>query len=715
MSYVPTGGTTDVSTGPNSGIVVSGGNLLTSGLVAGSNITLTADPAFGGKGLRIDSAGGGGGGLASISSSNGSGINVAQVGANANLTSALVAGTGIALSPSGTNKTLTISNTQSVASTGNGSGISTTVVGNQTNVSTNLVAGAGIVLTPSGLNSSINIAAPAAATAVQSVSGSTNITSSGGTTPTISLVPNVVLPTGGSLTVNRTAGPLNNNDIAEIWDTANGYFVVGQDGTIGRWNATTLPGAFEWFITPVGDGEFNTVKSDGLTQVGSLTSSGAIISSSANLGALSSSTLAVSGTASTGALTATAASTPSLTLTPGNCVLTSSAGSNRVQVATPAGNQVLAYQSDIPAPPTTPTLEQVLNQGNTVGGAIGIVYAPDIGGGTPAFGTKLSGAVANYTACLTNNDGSINSSILSLDNNIKASGTGTLLSGSVSFPNGDPARQVMSGGVAGNRITVAATGQPLQTIAYLSDITGGGGGVASVSAGSNISVSGTATAPIVNLVPSPTIAGTITATGTGQFNNFTAAVCSPALQLFNNPGGSGNLGVALTTPSSGVCNMIGSDGTSACQLRVNGTSQLISGASTATLSTTNGNLNINNVAALTRATGLNYIGIVATTVSPGTITLTAANFAQTLLYDLNASGTLTINLPTISPGTVPLGSFINIGRQVNDSTSPVSLVVKQSIGSPTTDVTISATNQMLTFILTGFSSTTPLYHCLGGF
>ena len=58
MSYVPTGGTTDVSTGPNSGIVVSGGNLLTSGLVAGSNITLTADPAFGGKGLRIDAVSG---------------------------------------------------------------------------------------------------------------------------------------------------------------------------------------------------------------------------------------------------------------------------------------------------------------------------------------------------------------------------------------------------------------------------------------------------------------------------------------------------------------------------------------------------------------------------------------------------------------------------------------------------------------------------------
>jgi hypothetical protein len=272
---------------------------------------------------------------------------------------------------------------------------------------------------------------------------------------------------------------------------------------------------------------------------------------------------------------------------------------------------------------------------------------------------------------------------------------------------------VMSGGVAGNRITVAATGQPLQTIAYLSDITGGGGGVASVSGGSNISVSGTATNPVVNLVASPSITGTITATGTAQFNNFTAAVCSPALQLFNNPGGSGNLGVALTTPSSGVCNMIGSDGTSACQLRVNGTSQLISGASTATLSTTNGNLNVNNVRALVQTTGANYLGITNVSIAPGTVTLTAANFGQTILYDLTATGTLTINLPTINPGTVPLGSFINIGRPVND-TSGGSLVIQQSIGSPATTVTLNgAINQLATFVLTGFSVNTPMYHCVG--
>jgi hypothetical protein len=215
----------------------------------------------------------------------------------------------------------------------------------------------------------------------------------------------------------------------------------------------------------------------------------------------------------------------------------------------------------------------------------------------------------------------------------------------------------------------------------------------------------------VDLGANPIISGTLTVNGTNP-NLFKTGIVAPGFQLFNNPGGSGNLGVALTTPSSGVCSMIGNDGTSACQLRVNGTTQLVSGASTATLSTANNNLRVNNVNVLTATTGMQY-NVSTSTVAPGTISLTSADFYQTRLYDLNATGTLTINLPNVSSGTVPIGSYINIGRAVNDVTPGASIVVQQSFGAPS--VTISNANQIVTFILTGYSSTTPLYSCIGGF
>lgn len=709
MSYVPGGGSANVSSAPGSGIVVSGGSLLSSGLVAGTNISLTADPAFGGLGLRIDAAGGGGGGLATVSSSNGSGINVSQVGANANLTSALVAGTGIALSPSGTNKTLTVSNTQTVASAGNGSGISTAVVGNQTNVSTNLTAGPGVVLTPSALNSSIQVSAPAATTAVQSITAGSNIATTSGTAPTVSLVSDVVLPLNGSLSINRNAGALSPADALEAWNaTGNGYFYVsGTDGSIGHWNiAGGLPGYSDWFIQPNGNSILSTltcntalnvqgvatidsITSTGAATVGSLTSSGVVSAGSYT----SNGTLAITGAASTGALTTTGqASVPSLFLQGGQCSLSSSIASNRVQVATPAGNQVMAFTSDIP---TTPTLEQVCQTGNAVSGP-GIEFLPPTA--TPGV----------FAKCFNTEVLSLQSTNLGTAATLLMENGGAVSLDNLTFQTGALSLSSASGS---GRITVAGSG-PSQTVAYLSDIAGGSGGVQSVSAGSaNIVIGGTATNPTVNLATNPNIAGTLTVSGSTP-NYFNAGVYAPGLVVNNNFTGPGNFGVALTSPSTNVLQMVSQDGTSACQLRVIGTTQLISGSSTATLSTANSNLRVNNVNVLTAATGMNY-NVSTQTVAPGTITLTAADFYQTRLYDLNATGTLTINLPNVSSGTVPIGSFINIGRVVSDTTPGASIVVQQAFSAPS--ITISNQNQIVTFILTGYSSTTPLYSCIGGF
>jgi hypothetical protein len=707
MSFVPGGsGTANVSSTAGSGIVVTSSSLLSSGLVAGTNISLTADPAFGGKGLRID-ASGGGGGLATVSSSNGSGINVSQVGANANLTSALVAGTGIALTPSSTTKVLTVSNTQTVASAGNGSGINATVVGNQTNLSTNLIAGAGVAITPSGLNSSINISSPAAASAVQSITGSTNIATTGGTTPTVSLVPDVVLPLNGSLSINRTAGPLSPADLLEVWNAAGtGYHYVGAAGDVGFWNiAGGLPGVSEWDISPAGDAFLSTLTTSGLATVNSLFSNGA-----ATVGSLTSSgvvsagsytsngTLAITGTAATGALTTTGqASVPSLFFQGGQVTLSSAPASNRVQVSTPGGNAVLAYTSDIPP---LQTLEQVCQTGNEVA-SIGIKFLPPTP--TPTPGAFIRSNATN-TLNFINSD--LNSPItLNMDQ------AGTVSAGVLNLQGG--ALNVASP-IGSGRISVSGGPSP-QTVAYLSDITGGGGGVQTVSAGSNISIGGTATDPTVSLVASPNISGTLTVNGTTP-NYFNSGIYAPGLIVNNNfTSPTGNAGVAIVTPSSSVVQMTSQDGSSPCQLRVVGTAQIssaFSGGSTVTLSTANSNLRVNNVNVLTAATGMQY-NVSTSTVAPGTITLTAADFYQTRLYDLNATGTLTINLPNVSSGTVPIGSYINIGRAVNDVTPGASIVVQQSFSAPS--ITISNSNQIVTFILTGYSSTTPLYSCIGGF
>jgi hypothetical protein len=353
----------------------------------------------------------------------------------------------------------------------------------------------------------------------------------------------------------------------------------------------------------------------------------------------------------------------------------------------------LAYTSDIP-PPTN--LQETCDIGNEVSG-VGIKFLPP----TP---TPTPGAFIRSNA--TNTLNFINSD-LSSPITLSMDQAGTITDGNLNFQGGN---LTLSSGVGSGRIQVAGAASP-ETVAYLSDITGGGGGVQTVTAGSpNIVIGGTATNPTVDLNTAPSVLG-LTSTGTGP-NRFNGSVFAPSLVAQQSPISPTGLGVAIINTAASVANVVSSDATTPCQLRVQGTLQLAPGTSTATLSTTNSNLRVNNVNVLTATTGVQF-NVSTATVAPGTITLTAADFYQTRLYDLNATGTLTINLPNVSSGTVPIGSYINIGRAVNDTTPGASIVVQQSFTAPS--ITISNANQIVQFILTGYSSTTPLYSCIGGF
>lgn len=158
MSFIP-GEQSDIAAVASlngSGIIVTtSGDIdyVATNLVAGAGIAIT--PSLINKSISISSTGGGGG-ISAVSTGVGSGMTATTVGTAVTLTSALVSGSGISIIPAGAGTNLTISNTNTLSSA-TGSGIALTTVGTNTAVAANLVAGAGIAITPSGLNSSKSI------------------------------------------------------------------------------------------------------------------------------------------------------------------------------------------------------------------------------------------------------------------------------------------------------------------------------------------------------------------------------------------------------------------------------------------------------------------------------------------------------------------------------------------------------------------------------
>lgn len=196
MAFIPgeTGGVlVGITSGTGSGILSStnfgGIASLSAALVAGTNVAISPDPAFGGKGLRIDATPGT------------AGVNSLTVGTG-------ISNTGTAIDP-------IINNTGvlSVSTTGSGSGI--TISGTAANPQ---IANAGVLsVSTSGSGSGITIGGTAAnpqisnagVLSVNSNQGQITLASAGGsvtiTNPTPGTI-NLEAPTGGGTLTGITAG-----------------------------------------------------------------------------------------------------------------------------------------------------------------------------------------------------------------------------------------------------------------------------------------------------------------------------------------------------------------------------------------------------------------------------------------------------------------------------------------------------------------------------
>jgi hypothetical protein len=175
------GGGATIDSANGSGISVSyvgDTPFVATALTAGTNISLV--PSGVDKTITVNATGTGG--ISAVTTSNGSGINSAPSGGSTyNLTSNLVAGAGIQLSASPSTTALTIINTQNSVTT-NGSGVTITQVGDDEQFSLNLQQGAGIQITSSGTSTQKTIAN----TGVLSVTAGSGISLSGSATnPTI--------------------------------------------------------------------------------------------------------------------------------------------------------------------------------------------------------------------------------------------------------------------------------------------------------------------------------------------------------------------------------------------------------------------------------------------------------------------------------------------------------------------------------------------------
>lgn len=231
MSFIPGEGTEIASIASINGSGISITNIadvdyIATNLVAGTNITLVPNPSN--TSITIN-ASAGGGGIASVSSANGSGIEATTVGTGVNLTSALVAGTGISLVPSGVNKNLTINNTQSITSA-IGSGINATTVGGTTSLEANLVAGNGIQISLSGANTSkqinnigvLNLTSANSGISINQPAGAVQLTNNG----VLELTAGSGIAISGTK-ANYTISATNDGDVLSVSSGGAGISITG--------------------------------------------------------------------------------------------------------------------------------------------------------------------------------------------------------------------------------------------------------------------------------------------------------------------------------------------------------------------------------------------------------------------------------------------------------------------------------------------------------
>jgi hypothetical protein len=242
MSFIPSsaGGITNLTSTAGSGIVTAtafGSSELSSGLVAGTNVTLTATSAFAGRGLRIDTSPG----IAGVTSVN--------------------AGTGITLSGTAENPVVNNAGVLGVTAT---SGILITGTG------ANPVVNNDGVLTVNSQNGAVTIASSGGTIAITNpVAGTINLEQSGGG----GTLTGITAGTGIAVSGSAPSPTVTNTGVTSL-TAGNNMLVSAPTGSVilaakvARPMAFTLAGARSGF--PINNGAYGSFGLNTLTTFGNL-------------------------------------------------------------------------------------------------------------------------------------------------------------------------------------------------------------------------------------------------------------------------------------------------------------------------------------------------------------------------------------------------------------------------------------------------------------
>jgi hypothetical protein len=449
MSFTPGeggAGVPNIGAAIGSGIVITdinGVDFLTCDIVAGPNITIT--PSLINNSIEISSAGGGGG-VSTVTSTAGSGIiTTTLLPSTIELSSGLVAGTGIQFvpgAPGPTAKNLTINNTQTV-SAGVGSGLVITPAGTNSAFSTFLTSGPGIGVASSTTNNSVQIsntgvqqitAGPGVAinqgtgNVTVSATGVQNVQSGGGifisgaaTNPVINNngVTSVAAGTGISVSSSTGASTIANTGVVQVVAGA-GIAVSGNGtGTVTITNTDPSPAtiAAGTGIAVNSVGNTTTISNTGVTAVqtglgiGNLGTAVApqLINTGVNQVNITGSGLNLTGSQqlpvlqNTGVLSLTAGSgisvssatggvTVSATPNPTTFILSEFGGSPNIQVTGITGNQSAIF----PLPTPNNVIPTVNNSAYRVAITYGLVSTTNSSGAMGIYLTRFNNNVQQF-------------------------------------------------------------------------------------------------------------------------------------------------------------------------------------------------------------------------------------------------------------------------------------------------------------------------------
>jgi len=267
MSFIPSsaGGITNLTSTPGSGIVTAtsfGSSELSSGLVAGTNVTLTATSAFAGRGLRIDTSPG----IAGVTSVNaGTGITLTGTAENPIVNNAGVLGvtatSGILITGTGANPVV------------NNDGVLTV---NSQNGAVTIASAGGTIAITNPAPGTINLEQSGGGGTLTGITAGTGIAVTGSApSPTVSNTGVLSVSSGSGIAIT---GPAQNPSVANTGvlslTAGNNMLVSAPSGSVvlaakvARPMSFTLAGARSGF--PINNGAYGSFGLNTLTTFGNL-------------------------------------------------------------------------------------------------------------------------------------------------------------------------------------------------------------------------------------------------------------------------------------------------------------------------------------------------------------------------------------------------------------------------------------------------------------